>query len=194
MKIVDLAEICYELNRAYCTAIADTTPRAPWAEAPKELQDSVIEGIKTHLAAPDLTPEQSHEAWMKYKLEQGWKQGSPIDYEKKEHPNLVPWDQLRGEECVKDHIFKATVAAMAKHLEPEPAPAPAPAPEPAPVGVPPAADPALAVAVEPVPTAAPAPLEPVQGAGGEMAGAGASGTFETPAADPAPQQEAPPAA
>lgn len=56
----------------------------------ESLLDSVV-WRKTHI---DITEIKSHKNWIKKKLEQGWKFGPIKDFEKKEHPDLVPYDQL----------------------------------------------------------------------------------------------------
>lgn len=39
-----------------------------------------------------------HEVWAKHRLEQGWKYGEERDEVLKEHPSLVPYDELSEEE------------------------------------------------------------------------------------------------
>lgn len=58
------------------------------------------------------TPRQSHEAWMQFKLEHGWVLGPLKDEEKKEHPLLVPYDELPAAQQIKDALFSAVVHAL----------------------------------------------------------------------------------
>jgi hypothetical protein len=46
--------------------------------------------------------EESHINWMKFKQENGWKYGPVKSFEKKEHPDMVPYDQLLEVEKRKD--------------------------------------------------------------------------------------------
>lgn len=128
-KIAFIAAAAHEVNRAYCMSIGDTS-QMPWAEAPANIQASAIAGVKMHLANPDATPEQSHEAWMSHKLAEGWKFGPEKDLKKKEHPCLVPYGELPPAQRTKDYLFKATVHAL-KDLPEDPLAPPASAAAPA---------------------------------------------------------------
>jgi len=46
------------------------------------------------------------------KLKDGWKHGPVKDPEKKEHPCLIPYDELPKEQQVKDHLFIGVVKAL----------------------------------------------------------------------------------
>lgn len=46
-----------------------------------------------------------HEGWMKMHLDLGWKLGPEFNPAKKEHPNLLPWDQLPANTRSKAKIF-----------------------------------------------------------------------------------------
>lgn len=113
MKLTDeqIAEICHENNRAYCHALGDYSQPA-WKHLPKEIKDSILDGIDFHLANPDASPEASHKNWMKLKLENKWKVGPVKDVHKKEHPNLRPYGELPKEERAKDIIFSALVNTL----------------------------------------------------------------------------------
>ncbi len=75
----------------------------PYNEEPNEDQiKSLLDGIKYADEHPGMTPEQNHENWMKMKVSQGWKCGPIKDFNKKEHPDMVPFDQLPDIEKRKD--------------------------------------------------------------------------------------------
>ena len=63
---------------------------------------SLVDGIKFADEYPDITPKQNHDNWMKMKASQGWKYGPVKDFDKKEHPDMVPYDQLPDIEKRKD--------------------------------------------------------------------------------------------
>lgn len=107
MNIQEIAKICHEMNRAYCLSIGDAS-QPTWEEAPHWQRDSAIKGVQFHLSG-ETTPAQSHESWLKEKLNTGWKYGPVKDPEKKEHPCMVPYDQLPREQRTKDYLFKAVV-------------------------------------------------------------------------------------
>jgi len=115
MNLIDaLSELCHEVNRAYCEAHGDLTHK-PWADTDTELRVSVAKGV-TSLLTSDLTPEQLHSLWAEERTRQGWKYGAFKDVENKLHPNLVPYDQLPGEQKVKDYLFRAVVRTIQRQV------------------------------------------------------------------------------
>jgi hypothetical protein len=103
-----IAEIAHEVNRAYCQALGDDS-QPSWANAPDWQKTSCIEGVRFHAVPTERSPSASHEAWMSQKLADGWKYGEIKDPDKKEHPCMVPFDQLPKEQQAKDYIFRAVV-------------------------------------------------------------------------------------
>lgn len=114
MHITDIAKVAHEANRAYCTAIGDDS-QPPWEHAPQWQRDSAVEGVRAHINS-DLSPEQSHEAWLEHKRADGWSYGPVKDAELKQHPCFVPYAQLPVEQRAKDYIFAGVVRALAEHL------------------------------------------------------------------------------
>ena len=75
----------------------------PYNEEMNEDQlKSMIQGVKYALNNPNATSEENHENWMKMKISQGWKYGNIKDFEKKTHPDLVPFNELSEIEQKKD--------------------------------------------------------------------------------------------
>jgi hypothetical protein len=110
-----IAEVCHEVNRAYCRGIGDNSQPA-WADAPKWQRDSAIAGVRLHLANPDTTPEQSHESWLEVKRAEGWKWGPVKNPETLEHPCFCPYGELPTEQKVKDYLFAQVIRSTAKAL------------------------------------------------------------------------------
>ena len=108
MKVLVIARVAHEINRAYCASLGDTSQPA-WEDAPKWQQQSAIAGVEMHLANPDATPEQSHESWLAQKVAAGWVYGEVKDAEKKEHPCCRPYDELPQEQKAKDYLFRSVV-------------------------------------------------------------------------------------
>lgn len=71
--------------------------------------ESLIDGIEFLTANPDTTPETNHNNWMREKERQGWVYGSEKNFDKKTHPDLVPFDELPEIEKRKD------IADMVSH-------------------------------------------------------------------------------
>ncbi|WP_217706289.1 hypothetical protein [Paenalkalicoccus suaedae] len=64
-----IAKVCHSVNKAYCESINDFS-QVDWEDAPEWQVDSAINGVKYHLEN-DVTPEQSHESWLKQKTRRG---------------------------------------------------------------------------------------------------------------------------
>lgn len=111
MNIEQIAEVCHETNRAYCDTIFDRSQKS-WADAAEWQRQSAIKGVQFALDNPDAPASSQHEAWLADKERDGWKFGDVKDAEKKEHPCMVPYDQLPIEQRIKDHLFKAVVRAF----------------------------------------------------------------------------------
>ena len=107
-----IAKVCHDANRALCTTHGDLS-QVPWEEAPEWQRQSAIHGVEFCRANMDAPASANHDSWLKEKLDTGWKYGPVKDAEKKEHPCLVPYEQLPVEQQKKDALFKAIVAALA---------------------------------------------------------------------------------
>ena len=108
MNITEIAEICHEVNRAYCQSIGDNS-QPVWRDAPDWQKASAILGVTFHLQNPLAGPDSSHVEWMKVKAAEGWVYGPVKDPEKKEHPCMVSYEELPTEQKSKDYIFREIV-------------------------------------------------------------------------------------
>lgn len=116
MNAEQIAQVCHEANRAYCSLLGDNS-QPPWRDAPEWQQTSAINGARAHIAAlssggePD--PAWSHKLWLKEKNADGWVYGAVKNPAKKEHPCMVPFEDLPREQQLKDVLFSAVVKALA---------------------------------------------------------------------------------
>lgn len=110
-EIEVVARVCHEANRAYCTYLEDFS-QVPWDLAPDWQKSSCIDGVKFRINNSAAPAKASHENWSKHKVADGWKYGPVKDPEKKEHPCLVPFEELPFEQQVKDHMFLHIVNAF----------------------------------------------------------------------------------
>ena len=106
-----IAKVAHEVNRAYSRTLGDES-HLPWDEAPDWQKESSVAGVKMHRENPSASPRDSHESWMAKKLEDGWKLGPVKDAEKKEHPCMVPYDELPADQRSKDDLYVAVVKTM----------------------------------------------------------------------------------
>lgn len=111
LTVEEIARVCQEVNRAYCLSQGDFSHRS-WDQAEQWQRESIIAGVKFHLANPDATPAESHQAWLDHKEKEGWKYGHAKDAAKKEHPAFLPFSSLPLIEQAKDHIITAIVNTL----------------------------------------------------------------------------------
>lgn len=113
LSIEQIARIAHEANRFYCHSIGDFSIPA-WEDADKAIQRSVINGVIFHRDNSLAMPRDSHDNWVRFKLEEGWQYGPFKNFELKTHPCLVAWDALPDYQKSKDFIFIGVVRALLK--------------------------------------------------------------------------------
>ena len=116
MTIEEIAEVCHEVNRAYCESLGDNS-QLKWKHAPTWAKESAKAGVRLHLNNPHLTPEDSHNSWLAEKSKNGWVYGEIKDPEKKTHPCFVRYGDLPADQKAKDSIFSQIVKSLSKYYE-----------------------------------------------------------------------------
>lgn len=108
------ARAAHEANRAYCIAQGDTS-QVPWEHAPTWQRESALAGVEGVLRRGH-GPRDSHAHWMAGKIADGWSYGPVKNPDAKEHPCMVPYDDLPEAQRRKDALFVSVVRAMAHAL------------------------------------------------------------------------------
>lgn len=116
MNTTDIAKVCHEINKAYCASIGDHTQKS-WEEAEQWQRDSAIKGVDFALNNPDVPASSQHDAWLADKKKDGWNYGPIKDATLKQHPCIVPYDQLPTEQKSKDYLFKQVVSSLTPFIE-----------------------------------------------------------------------------
>lgn len=114
-SVITAAAICHEANRSLCYGQGDDSQPA-WGDAPNWQHESAIAGVEFHLANPLAGTDDSHKSWMAQKEAEGWVYGPTKNPEAKEHPCMVPYDQLPPEQQVKDYLFRGIIHAIAPFI------------------------------------------------------------------------------
>lgn len=113
LEASEIARVCYEANRAYCSELDPNDKRPPWEEANEWQRVSTTLGVENIIHGVVTSPQESHERWMEHLLADGWTPGPERDTQRKEHPCLVEWARLPPVQQRKDVLFFAIVQALA---------------------------------------------------------------------------------
>jgi hypothetical protein len=116
MKIEQVAQLAHEVNRSFCQLIGDNS-QPSWEEAPDWQIKSALAGVVFRLSNPDAPASTQHDQWLNDKIADSWKYGKSKDPEKKEHPCIVPYEDLPIEQKIKDTLFIAVVSALKPLLQ-----------------------------------------------------------------------------
>jgi len=111
MNVEDIAKITHQANKAYCETVGDNSQK-DWGNAEQWQRESAIQGVQFRLNNPQVGPHAQHVAWMLAKVNDGWTHGPVKDAALKQHPCLVPYDELPEAQKVKDKLFQAVVDAL----------------------------------------------------------------------------------
>jgi len=116
MKVSEVAKIAHQASKAYCEVLGDMS-QADWEEAPDWQKESVENGVLFVLGNPSVSPEASHENWLRLKEKEGWVYGPVKNAEKKEHPCMLPYAALPEEQRIKDVLFCSIVRTLIGKIE-----------------------------------------------------------------------------
>jgi len=111
MTPAEIAAVCHAANREYRSLIGEDSG-SDWESASHFLRTSIIKGVQGRLATPHQTPRESHEAWFQHYTDNGWTHGPVKDESRKQHPCLLPYEQLPVAQRRKDLLFTAIVRAL----------------------------------------------------------------------------------
>lgn len=109
--IEEIAKTCHEVNRAYCEGMGDYS-QLYWDIAPDWQRESAIKGVEAVRDDGPDDPERTHNNWLAYKVNHGWKYGPEKDPAKKEHPCIVPYSELTQGQKAKDELFCIVASAL----------------------------------------------------------------------------------
>ena len=110
-KIVSIAKVCHQANKAWCEANGDKS-QLDWDSAEEWQVRSAENGVRFKLNNPDAGDDAQHNSWMKEKVDAGWAYGEIKDADANTHPCIVPFNELPLFQQQKDALFCAIVNAL----------------------------------------------------------------------------------
>jgi hypothetical protein len=116
MTVEQIAQVCHEINRAYCSVLGDDS-QTSWEDAPEWQRKSAISGVNFHLENPEAGADASHQSWFMEKFKDGWVYGEVKNAETKEHPCMVSFKELPQWQQAKDYLFKQTVHSLKQYIK-----------------------------------------------------------------------------
>lgn len=109
-KIVGLAKICHEAQRAFCQTMGDFS-HPNWDLTSPWYQKVMVECV-TFVFNKVSDVNQLHIFWSSQMTALGWSYGLVFNEKEKEHPNLKNFNDISFEEQIKYAIFMANVIAI----------------------------------------------------------------------------------
>lgn len=100
--------MAHQINKAFCEFVGDTS-QPEWEDAPQWQRDSAVNGVEYHKKNRNCTPAETHANWLAMKEKEGWVYGPVKDVDKKEHPCMLPYEQLPVFQQMKDLLFTAAI-------------------------------------------------------------------------------------
>lgn len=125
MKLTDedVARICHAANNALQGICNDPWASPPWPASEGWRREAKVNGVRAAREAladsrDGVGAEDIHREWMRWYASHGWTYGPIKDDVLKTHPCLVPYDELPGEQKLKDRLFLAIVAVFQEETVP----------------------------------------------------------------------------
>lgn len=94
----------------------DVVALRPMAYKPTPIEASTISLPPELAALTERLAENAHDMWAEQRLTQGWSYGPRRDDERKQHPCLVPYDQLPDSEKEYDRLTALGTLKAILHL------------------------------------------------------------------------------
>ena len=99
-------------------ALAGDANHTLWVDKSNWVKDGLINRVDFVLADPATTPAETHANWLAHKESNGWRYGIMCNEVTKEHPLMMPFDELDDENQLQNAVFIAIVNALSPFLAP----------------------------------------------------------------------------
>jgi hypothetical protein len=110
-----IAEVAHEAHAQLCEVLDPEGRWIPsWHELSAEAQVMILSGVEYVQTHPEVGADEIHENWIQDRRAQGWIHGVELDAGLKQHPGMVPFEELPFRDQLKDHMFIAIVTALSR--------------------------------------------------------------------------------
>jgi hypothetical protein len=75
-----------------------------WCDLPNAHKQHAINAVEIIMNSPSRTAEELHNLWMEPLIQDGWIRGEH-NFELKQHPSIVPFNELPESEVLKDELW-----------------------------------------------------------------------------------------
>jgi hypothetical protein len=75
-----------------------------WCDLPNEHKQHASEAVDEIMNSPSRTAEELHNLWMEPLVKNGWTKGEH-NFDLKQHPSIVPFNELPESEILKDELW-----------------------------------------------------------------------------------------
>ena len=110
--VYEAASVAYETVRKWGEVIKDPQGKVAWNLLPESEKDGYAKAVGYRIENPETTEVDMHNKWSADKFEAGWTYGEKLDFVKKTHPNLVPFEDLPVDQQMKDKLFLNVIDAI----------------------------------------------------------------------------------
>ncbi|SIT50472.1 hypothetical protein BN2476_830043 [Paraburkholderia piptadeniae] len=117
MNVTQVARVVHEVERAYRMSVGETEVPS-WEKASAQAREGAIFSVRA-VAGGFMTPESTHEQWVREMTRLGWSRGDALDTEAKTHPHLIEYAALPREVQTRDALMVAVVRGALGIREPE---------------------------------------------------------------------------
>ncbi|SDG85916.1 RyR domain-containing protein [Pseudomonas flavescens] len=110
MKVIVIAGIAHAILSSLKRLAGEEV--IAWADTEESYQQGLVAGVTAYVADPELTPEAEHKAWLEARVADGWTHGSAFDAGPKNHPLILPFEELPQDHKNMAVVLHATVHAL----------------------------------------------------------------------------------
>ena len=112
MQHYDIARLVHAVVREYNIVHGVPGDNFVWFDMDPDYRRSIEDAVLEEMRNPTKEPDESHKKWLKARSDDGWVYGPVKNQAKKEHPCMVPYEELPEVQQYKDILFVTMVALL----------------------------------------------------------------------------------